>query len=395
MKHLIFVLLITTTLKARAQTPFTLDMFLKDVAEQNLSLHANAAAAEALTAKSVGLNLPPPMAAITQMEDQSGTANGFEVSQEIPFPTKLTSDQKARNFEAHAGRAELTVTKNEVLAQARFLFVSLWLTQERIKSLNSKKVAIQQHLKLSTASARSDSFLRIHVLKAESDLDLLDNEILEIEQVIREKQIQMAEYAGKNSVDFKPTLSEPPIAAIPEKNELSESPQIEMKRFALQALQARESESKSEWLPDFNLRYREMGGTTMTPKFSEVMVGITLPFVYFWEPHATSKSATAEKIKAEAELSQAKLSVGSRKAILTVRAESLKKQLEQINQKLLPRAEKRMRLVHNLAPRDMESLQDHREAMEAFPDLQLKALDLREKFEQTAAELSSFASGAP
>lgn len=52
-----------------------------------------------------------------------------------------------------------------------------------------------------------------------------------------------------------------------------------------------------------------------------------------------------------------------------------------------------MRLVHNLAPRDMETLQDHRETMEAFPGFKLKALDIRDQYEQTVTELEKFQSG--
>lgn len=52
-----------------------------------------------------------------------------------------------------------------------------------------------------------------------------------------------------------------------------------------------------------------------------------------------------------------------------------------------------MKLVHNLAPRDMETLQDHRETMEAFPDLKLKALEIRRTYEETVAELLKFERG--
>jgi len=157
----------------------------------------------------------------------------------------------------------------------------------------------------------------------------------------------------------------------------------------------KESEAKSSWFPDLNLRYRELGSTPMTPGYRELMIGATLPFAFFWEPRAKSKSATAEKLKAEAEYHQEKLNLKSKAVSLTARAESLKKQINLIQTKLLPRAEKRMRLVHNLAPRDMESLQEHREGMETFPDLKLKSLDLRIQYEEAVAELAALTSEGP
>jgi hypothetical protein len=41
----------------------------------------------------------------------------------------------------------------------------------------------------------------------------------------------------------------------------------------------------------------------------------------------------------------------------------------------------------------METLLDHREAMEAFPDLKLKELDLRERLEETMSELERLQAG--
>jgi outer membrane protein TolC len=390
MKRALTVILLILCSAGNAAETLSLEDFLKDVSQHNLSLKVNAAENEAAEAKAVGVDIPPPMVAVTQMRDQSGSANGFEISQTIPFPTKLTNDHSARKFEAESTQAMLVAAKSEIFAKARFLYSSLWLSQERVKFLNEKKSAISQHLKLSTASARSDSFLKIHVLKAESDLDMLENEILEAEQMVREKQIQLAELSGRSSADFTPVLSEPPLTEIPNGTEIAQPMQLEAKKLDLEKLKSRESEAKASWLPDFNLRYREMGGTALNARFGETMIGVSLPFVFFWEPNAASKSATAERFKGEVEFTKERLRIDSRKASLLSKAESLKKQLTQISDKLLPRAEKRMRLVHNLAPRDMESLQDHREAMEAFPDLKLKALELREQFEQVVAELSSF-----
>jgi hypothetical protein len=41
----------------------------------------------------------------------------------------------------------------------------------------------------------------------------------------------------------------------------------------------------------------------------------------------------------------------------------------------------------------METLQDHRETMEAFPELKLKVLDLRGRYEGAVAELVKYERG--
>lgn len=392
LKHSLFFLAFLCAGKAWSAELLALDAFLKEVSEQNLSIKSDTASLDAAKARDSGFDIPPPMVSVSQMRDQSGSANGFEINQTIPFPTKLSNNRAARKIEANAGEANHQAIKKEVLANARLAYVQLWLSQERVERLKEKKNAIQQHLKLSTATARSDSSIRIHTLKAESDLDLLENEIIEAEQMRRERQIQVAEYLQRNPVEYLPLVQEPSMVELPKKDELASPFQLEIKRLSFEKFKAIESEAKSSWLPDFNLRYRESGGTAMNPRYNETMLGVTLPFVFFWEAKATSNSASAERLKSEAEFNLQKVKIESRKAILLSKAESLRKQLEQINSKTLPRAEKRMKLVHNLAPRDMESLQDHRDSMESFPDLKLKVLDLRLQYEEVVTELMTYTS---
>lgn len=391
-KCFLVILFVAASVSASA-ADLSLDVYLKDVAEKNLALASANAALEASQAKAIGLNIPAPMLGFSRMRDQQGRANNFELSQTLPFPSKLISDHSARGFAAKADAADFGRMKNEVLAKARLQFISLWLSQERIKFLGEQKEVLQSHLKLSTASARSDSFLKIHTLKVESDLDLLDNEIIEAKQALRERQIQLAELAGQDPGYYQGALAEPPLSQIPGVAEISQPLQLESKRLDVEKYKSLEFQSYASWLPDFNFRYREVGGgSSMASKYNEVMLSVSLPFVFFWEPYAESKSASATRYKGEVDYTQERLRVDGRKASLLAKAESLNKELTQIREKLLPRAEKRMRLVHNIAPRDMESLQDHRETMEAFPGLKLKALELREQFETAVAELSSFKS---
>lgn len=374
-----------------AQETLTLESFLEQVKAQNLSLKVESAKVDAADARAVGLNLPPPMAGVIQMNEAGGgSTSGFEISQTIPFPTKLTSDRSARKFEAEAQTEMQKAASSEILAKARLLYFSMWAAQERLNLLKEKKSAISQHIKLSRAGSRSDSFWNIHILKAESDVDVLDNEILSAEQTLRNKQIEAAEFINMDQTQFHPAVKEPKPSLLPGVREIETPHQLESARLTLESFRARESEAKSSWFPEFNLRYKQMGQSSMYPRYNEIMVGVSLPFVYFWEPHAASSSASAQRLQAEYELTRATRKVQTETASLTTKAEALKRQIDNLNNKLLPRAEKRMRLVHNLAPRDLETLMDHRETMEAFPDLKLKALEYREQYEEAISELQKY-----
>lgn len=386
------ICLLVLDLPAFAQESLTLDSFLSQVRSQNLGLKVESAKADAASARAVGVNLPPPMVGINRMNmDDGSTASGFEVSQTIPFPTKLTNDRSARKFEAEAQSEMRKAFSSEVIAKARLLYFSMWAAQERLGLLKEKKAVIGQHIKLSRAGARSDSFSNIHILRAESDVDALDNEVLTAEQSLRNKQIEAAEFVNADPSQFRPIVKEPKVTELPETLSIESPHQLESARLTLESFKARESEAKSSWFPELNLRYKQMGASSMYPRYNEVMVGVSLPFVFFWEPRAASNSASAQRLQAEFEFAREKRKVQTEKTSLINKAESLKKQLDNLVTKLLPRAEKRMRLVHNLAPRDMETLQDHRETMEAFPDLKLKALEYREQYEEALSELQKYA----
>ena len=376
-----------------AEGSLSLDEFFSQVESQNLTLKASRANLDAAQARSVGIRLAPPVVAVSQMQDESGSANGYEIVQSVPFPTKLVSDHRARKIEAQLEAENTKSVSRELFSRARFLYFATWAAQEKIELLKERKTIIQQHLRLSRASTRSDSSLQIHSLKAESDFDLLENEIVEAEQTLIERQIQLAEYVNKEPLTYRAVkFQEPPLTPAPSSQLLSSPSQLEAKRLKVEMLSARESEASASWLPDFSLRYRDTGRTPGGGGFKEIMLGANLPFVFFWEPRAVSKSASAEKLKAEAELASEQRSESSETSTFESRALSLRKQIDLIQTKLLPRAEKRMRLVRNLAPRDMSSLQEHREGMEEFPVLKLKALELRLQYDSTVAELYALAS---
>ncbi len=384
----VMVLLVGQPAIAADEEEYNLEKFLSETRLQNLSLKVEAAASLATSEAAAGYTLPAPMLGITQIQDQSGRTNGFEINQTIPFPTKLSSEHNSRKLEARTKGAMLNSRERELLAEAKLLYFNIWRAQERIRLLQEKKSAIQQHLKLARATSRSDSFLKIHLIKVESDLDLLENEIIQAEQERREKQILAAEFLNRNPKEFRPIAKALAVSTIPLAKSMQNTTQIEVKKLELETLKSREQEAQASWIPDFNLRYRMMSSTQ-----SEIMLGATLPFAFFWQPRSVAGKASAERLKGEILLEKENQQIASRLETLSARSVSLKKQLDQFADRLLPSAENRMRRIHNLAPRDLETLQDHRDAMEALPELKLKALEVRRQYEETISELEKFTSG--
>jgi outer membrane protein TolC len=370
----------------------SLSQFLDLVEQSNLNLKISQASASAAQSTASSLGLPAPMLGFSQFKDASGTASGLELSSTIPFPSKLTNNRSSRQSEAEAQNLQYHLSHKEVLASARLSYYQLWESQQKLTLLLEKSAAIREHLKLATAGARSDNFMKVHLLKTDSDLDLLENDILAAEQTLQERKLILGQMANQAPESFNPHASEPDLSPIPQAKPRQKPLQLEIIQLRVESLISRENEARSGWLPDLNLRYRQMDGTNLNPKFSEFMVGLSLPFVFFAEPGANTSRARAERMQGELQQTQETQRIAHLEFSLRAKALNLKKQLSLITEKLLPKAEKRIHFVHNLAARDLETLQDHREALEAIPELKLKALVLRGQYEETVTELSKYSS---
>lgn len=393
MKKILILILSYYIIPPSFSSEITLNQFLQKVKEQNLNLKLETAKQNASEEEAVGIRLPPPMFSFIQAKEETGNSpSGFEINQEVPFPTKLKANRSSRIYEAKAQKEMYSANQNEILAKAKLSYIELWLMQERVEIIQQKKKILEEHIKLSRSAVRSDSFLKIHLLKAESDFDLLENELESSKQKIKEKQLTLADIINEDHQTYNPFAIEPQISSIPKLDEPANIPQLESMRLGLEGMKERESEAKASWLPDFNLKYRQMGATSMSSRYSEIMVGITLPFIYFWQPHTDAQTANIETLQAELNLNREKRNINTRVATLYSKVESLQKQLLNLKNKLIPRAHQRMKIVHNLAPRDMDTIQDHRETMEAFPELRMAELELRMQYEESIAELEKYVS---
>lgn len=377
---------------AWAEDKLSLQGFVSKVQAQNLDLKMEQAKVQTADAQSSTINLPPPMVSFSKLTEKEGSsAQGFEVSQTIPFPSKIVKNKTARNLETQTQKVTLSSKQQELLSEAKLTFYEYWAASEKIKILRQKNAILSSHLRLARAGVRSDSSMKLHFMKTESDIDLLENELEVANQDLEEKRLKIAILMDLPSSTKIPEPEEPPLSPLPLASSSSQdSPQLKVSELQLQTLSARESEAKQSWFPDLTLTYKEMGATQMMPQYSEIMVGFTLPFLFPWEPSAESKKASSERLESELRHEKLKKEVDSSKTLAWTRANSLKKQFTTLQEKIIPKAHKRMQLVQNIAPRDMESLQDHRETMEAYNDLQLKVLELRLSYEKSLTELQKW-----
>lgn len=367
-----------------------LDDFLIKVQVQSPELQAEKSTSDEFEARAYGLRIPPPMVGFMNMRDSSGANRGIEVTQELPFPSKIFKDQEVRRNEAQAQSLALSYKRNEILLEAKKAYLNFWKSFETKKILDEKQAWLKGHVNLSRSIVRADSAGQIHLLSSESELDQLENELYEAQADLIEKRNVLKVFVPDLQLDnLAPDLSQKIESISVEKN--SKSLLIQSKEGDLRAALSAKDLTKQAYLPDLVLRYRSYNGNEMTSRNEEVMVGATLPFIFFWQPQAEVAVASARQQRAEAELQRARLSVDTQLDSLLEKSKSLTRQLESFRDKLIPRAHRRMRLVENLTVRTMEGLDEHRMVMLDYLDLRQKEVNSRLDLEKVNIEILKIA----
>lgn len=370
---------------AQANT-LNLEDFLRKVQTQSPEIKAEKSLNEEFKAKAQGVRISPPMVGLMNMKDSGGNNQGFEVTQELPFPSKIIKEKEVRDLEAKTQNVNFFYKKNAILLEARRAYFEFWKSYETKKNLEEKQIWLKNHVKLSRSVARSDSSGQIHLLSVESEADQLENELLEAQTDLVEKtnalKIYVPDIKTENLIPDSLPKTELATFTISSKSLF-----VEAKESELKAASAVKDLKKQSYLPDLVLRYRSYNGNDMTPRNEEVMVGVTLPFLFYWQPQSEIAEASARQQRAEVEVQKAYLSIETQLNSLVAKSKAMNQQIENLKNKLIPRAQKRIKLVQNLIVRNMESLDEHRMVMLDYLELRQKEINLRLEFEKINIEI--------
>lgn len=140
MKKIMLLFLVHFIASQSFSAELTLEQYLEKVRVSNINIKLEDEKLKASESRAVGIRLPSPMASLIQMKEESGgSPNGFEIIQQLPFPTKITSEHKIRKLEANVQKKMLEVGINEAIAKAKMAFIGLWIVQENISIFNQQK----------------------------------------------------------------------------------------------------------------------------------------------------------------------------------------------------------------------------------------------------------------
>lgn len=342
---------------AAAAGPMTLAELERLALERNPTTRAAQAAraAAAGRARQAGL-WPNPVVGYTGEEitrrgatDPRGE-HGFFVEQTIVLGGKLRLGREVFDRAVEQAEARMDLQRQRILTSVRTLYYELLTAERRVEiydrlaALGSDAVGVTAQLFNVGAADRPDFLeMEIEARRVQLELNAARNEVFALRQ-------RLASVVGAPEIAARP-LAGDIDAAIPELERdvtmralIDASPHIRAARAEIARLRAETARARREPYPNLFIRggalyNREHGETTRLPIGWEgqVEAGISLPL--FNRNQGGVAAATADEIRAEADLRRLELSLGAQGAAEFARYLTALGAAEAYRAEILPRAE--------------------------------------------------------
>lgn len=319
----------------------------------------------------------------------------IELMQMLPFPGKLSTKTDIAEIQAEHAHHEHMEKANAVLAKLRSTYFELWFAQQSLMLNRENARLLQQFTKIAQVRYGVGETPQQDVLKAFVEIAKLDNQRIGLRQ---------QELAMKSML--RALLNRPPndtlgIAGAPE-GEMYLPTQDTLQYLALRfrgmllhdSLSVEESEkmlslAKKEYLPDFKVGIEYVRRPFEDFRGWTVSAGINLPFMP-WSLNRTGAMVEEANIsieKSRETLKNSRNMVRSGIDELYLKAQSLKKQLENYTKVIVPQTQQTLRAsmtAYQNGRTDFLMLVD---SYRMLVELSMEKLMLRMQFEQAVAEL--------
>ena len=319
----------------------------------------------------------------------------IELMQMIPFPGKLSTKTEIAEIQAEHAHHEHMEKANEVLARLRSAYFELWFAQQSLALNRENARLLQQFTKIAQTRYGVGETPQQDVLKAFVEIAKLDNQLI----TLRQQELAMKSMLGALLSRLPgDTLGVAAVPAgdlyLPTQDTLQYLAQRYRGMLLHDSLSVEESEkmlslAKKEYLPNFKIGieyvrrpFEEFRGWT-------VSAGINLPFMPWSIGRNAAKveEASISIEKSRETLKNSRNMIRSSINELCLKAESVRKQLENYTKVIVPQTQLTLRAsmtAYQTGRTDFLMLID---TYRMLVELSMEKLMLRMQFEQTVAEL--------
>ncbi len=301
MKEFAFIALVLLIIGAGsgayADTPPVLDLdeIIEEARLNNPEIQAHKAHFEAARARISGVRyLMDPIIGI----EFSDNMRMYSITQQLPFPTKLSTLSKFASTEAEQFESLYKKKEQEVINKVKKSYAKLFLVYKRIETIEESIAFLKQLFQIASQNYALGKVSQADVLRAQVELAKAENDLLTLkdERKIAEAQLNMLlnrDINGELGIPQEIDTSTVVLDTV-ELYELAKTNHPELRAFnrMLKKAEVMVSIARQTYFPDFTLKVtqQEMDYTLMDRKF---MFGFTLPLWFWGKQHEMVREADA------------------------------------------------------------------------------------------------------
>jgi outer membrane protein TolC len=270
----------------------------------------------------------------------------YAISQDIPFPTKLYLRAKIASKLARVAYESYKAKEREILSEVKSAYAELFIVYRSIDVQKENRQILEQFLQVATPRYTLGKSTQADVLKAQVELARAENNLIILEQkrvsaqarlnilLNRDPKEEMGVPAPEEPVGFTRSLEDFYVMA------KADNPELKAYRYAIERGKAAYDLSLNEFMPDFNLRFKQMVKKGRVEENAWAgMLGVTIPLWFFQK-----QAFGVKEMKAELEMLEAEYKTKENMVLFDVRdsyarTQANKKLIELYLTSFIPQAE--------------------------------------------------------
>jgi cobalt-zinc-cadmium efflux system outer membrane protein len=231
----------------------------------------------------------------------AGDMRMYSVSQQIPFPTKLTTLSHIAKTEAEVYEEEYRKIEQDVINKVKTNYSQLFFIYKKIKTVEQSIAFLNQLFHIASLHYAVNKVPQADILRAQVELAKAENELLTLKDEQSVIAAQLNALLNRNLDSILEMPEELNIELVPVKEDSlydlarEHHPGLHAFRRQLKSVHIMLSLSKQSYVPDFMFKFtqQEMDHTFTDQKF---MIGFTVP-VWFWAKQNTMVHELEARVK--------------------------------------------------------------------------------------------------
>ena len=349
-------------------------------------------------------SLPDPTASLTYQPAPVVTARGpqrsqWRVQQTIPFPGKLRLRGEIAHLGAEVAGAEANVFAHDLTLQIKLTYHELFRIQEQGGIIRRFQEELRQFEEVAATRYEVGTGMLQDILKAQLERNALNIRLEKLDEEERTNLEILARLLNRPDLSGldRPVVVRAPVTETEQQNllelALAARPEADAVRFDLERADRKDELARREFLPDFtfSLNYFDISDSELTPTMTgrdalALEVGVKIPL---WQGRLRGDLQEARAHRRQAEARQEALVTSFRTQIedLTHRRERQQRQLQLLDESLLPQAKMSLEATLSAYTTDRTAFLDLLDAERTLFTLRLEWVDTYARYLKTAAAL--------